>query len=65
MNPRDLIKIWKAARYLSMMYKRFGNWRLALAAYNAGPEAVAKYGGVPPYKDEELRQSHLWWLVFA
>ncbi len=37
------------ARYLRMMYDRFGDWKLALAAYNAGPEAVAKYGGVPPY----------------
>lgn len=39
------------ARYLRMMYDRFGNWRLALAAYNAGPEAVQKYGGVPPYAE--------------
>lgn len=39
------------ARYLRMMYDRFGNWRLALAAYNAGPEAVAKHGGVPPYAE--------------
>lgn len=39
------------ARYLRMMYDRFGDWRLALAAYNAGPEAVAKYGGVPPYAE--------------
>ena len=39
------------ARYLSRMYKKFGTWRLALAAYNAGPEAVAKYDGVPPYKE--------------
>lgn len=39
------------ARYLRMMYDRFGNWRLALAAYNAGPEAVEKYGGVPPYSE--------------
>jgi soluble lytic murein transglycosylase-like protein len=37
------------ARYLRMMYDRFGDWKLALAAYNAGPEAVEKYGGVPPY----------------
>ncbi|WP_412098990.1 lytic transglycosylase domain-containing protein [Defluviimonas sp. D31] len=39
------------ARYLRMMYDRFGNWKLALAAYNAGPEAVAKYDGVPPYAE--------------
>jgi soluble lytic murein transglycosylase-like protein/DNA-binding CsgD family transcriptional regulator len=39
------------ARYLRLMYDRFGDWRLALAAYNAGPEAVQKYGGVPPYAE--------------
>ena len=39
------------ARYLRMMYDRFGSWRLALAAYNAGPEAVAKHNGVPPYRE--------------
>ena len=39
------------ARYLRMMYDRFGSWRLALAAYNAGPEAVQKYRGVPPYDE--------------
>jgi soluble lytic murein transglycosylase-like protein len=51
-NPRDPHQnLEGGARYLSMMYKRFGNWRLALAAYNAGPEAVAKYGGVPPYNE--------------
>ena len=41
------------ARYLSMMYARFGNWRLALAAYNAGPEAVARHGDVPPYAETQ------------
>lgn len=39
------------ARYLKLQYRNFGSWRLALAAYNAGPEAVRKYGGVPPYKE--------------
>ncbi|MCT8328858.1 lytic transglycosylase domain-containing protein [Acidimangrovimonas sediminis] len=41
------------ARYLRMMYDRFGDWRLALAAYNAGPEAVTKHGGVPPYAETQ------------
>ena len=39
------------ARYLRQMYDRFGSWRLALAAYNAGPEAVEKYDGIPPYQE--------------
>lgn len=39
------------ARYLAMMYARFGSWRLALAAYNAGPEAVEKHGGIPPFAE--------------
>ena len=34
-----------------MMYGKFGNWRHALAAYNAGPMAVEKHGGVPPYAE--------------
>lgn len=39
------------ARYLAQQYRAFGSWRLALAAYNAGPEAVRKHGGVPPYAE--------------
>ncbi|TCP23095.1 transglycosylase-like protein with SLT domain [Rhodovulum adriaticum] len=39
------------ARYLRRQYERFRSWRLALAAYNAGPEAVARHDGVPPYKE--------------
>jgi soluble lytic murein transglycosylase-like protein len=34
-----------------MMYDRFGDWRLALAAYNAGPGAVEAHGGVPPFRE--------------
>ena len=41
------------ARYLSQQYRRFGDWRLALAAYNAGPEAVERYRGIPPYAETQ------------
>ena len=38
--------------YLSLMIRRFdGDLAKALAAYNAGPEAVERYGGVPPYAE--------------
>jgi soluble lytic murein transglycosylase-like protein len=51
-NPRDPRQnLEGGARYLAQQYRKFGSWRLALAAYNAGPHAVAKYNGVPPYKE--------------
>lgn len=39
------------ARYLRMMYDKFGTWKLALAAYNAGPQAVEQHDGIPPYDE--------------
>lgn len=48
-DPRQNLE--GGARYLRMMYDRFKSWRLALAAYNAGPGAVEKHGGVPPYRE--------------
>lgn len=39
------------ARYLVAQMARFGSLELALAAYNAGPQAVEKYGGIPPYAE--------------
>lgn len=39
------------ARYLRALLDRFGSLELAVAAYNAGPAAVERYGGVPPYRE--------------
>ncbi len=39
------------AQYLAEQLSRFQRLDLALAAYNAGPGAVAAYGGVPPYRE--------------
>jgi soluble lytic murein transglycosylase-like protein len=39
-------------RYLSQLMERFGNnTELAIAAYNAGPEAVQTHGGIPPFEE--------------
>lgn len=48
-DPRENLE--GGARYLAEQYRKFGSWRLALAAYNAGPQAVEKHGGVPPYNE--------------
>jgi soluble lytic murein transglycosylase-like protein len=48
-NPSE--NLYGGARYLRMMYNKFGSWRLALAAYNAGPGAVQQHGGIPPYNE--------------
>jgi soluble lytic murein transglycosylase-like protein len=39
------------ARFLKSQIDRFGSVALGLAAYNAGPGAVARHGGIPPYRE--------------
>lgn len=51
-DPYDPVQnLEGGARYLKRQYATFGTWRLALAAYNAGPGAVRKHGGIPPYAE--------------
>ena len=54
-DPTDAGQSLRAgAKYLSQLLSRYsGNVGLALGAYNAGPGAVDKYGGVPPYEETQ------------
>lgn len=48
-DPRQSIE--GGAAYLARQVARFGRYETALAAYNAGPQNVAKYGGIPPFEE--------------
>jgi soluble lytic murein transglycosylase-like protein len=51
-DPRDNIN--GGAKYLGQMMDRFkGDIQRAVASYNAGPGAVEKHGGVPPYRETQ------------
>ena len=48
------------ARYLRAQYETFGSWPLALAAYNAGPGAVTRYRGIPPFAETQNYVQVVW-----
>jgi soluble lytic murein transglycosylase-like protein len=50
-NPQA--NLYASALYLRQKWEEFGNWELALAAYNAGSTTVRKYGGIPPYPETQ------------
>lgn len=50
-DPADNLR--GAAMYLRQQFDTFKQWDLALAAYNAGPNAVKKFGGIPPYRETQ------------
>lgn len=60
----DTVNVQTGTRYLQKMMHQFGDWRLALAAYNAGPGAVQKYRGIPPYRETQAYvQKVVWWYL--
>lgn len=53
-DPRDPIQnLDGSMRYLRQQFDTFGQWPLALAAYNAGPGRVKQYGGIPPFEETQ------------
>jgi len=53
-DPFDPIQNMRGgAKYLAQQFRTFKRWDLSLAAYNAGPGAVSKYGGIPPYAETQ------------
>ncbi len=48
-DPRE--SVFTGARMLAEYHALFPDWTLTLAAYNAGPNAVSSYNGVPPFRE--------------
>jgi soluble lytic murein transglycosylase-like protein len=51
LDPRE--NILGGAEYLRQQLSRFGTVEKALAAYNAGPQAVQHFGGIPPFRETQ------------
>ena len=49
-----------SAKYFTNLLTEFGSLKLALAAYNAGPERVRKYAGIPPFKETK---AYIAWIL--
>jgi soluble lytic murein transglycosylase-like protein len=53
-DPRDLRQnVFGGAAYLRFLIDRYGDVRIALAAYNAGPGAVERHDGIPPFRETQ------------
>lgn len=60
-NPFDPSEnIDAGIRYLRYLLNEFPDKKLAVAAYNAGPNAVKKYGGIPPYAETQDYVQKVW-----
>lgn len=60
-DPNDPMEnLQGGARYLRAQFDAFGDWQIALAAYNAGPGAVVRYGGIPPFAETQNYVRIIW-----